>query len=193
MSSSPVVGIFVGGRSLRMGGRPKGLLVTPERGEPIVERLVRVTREALGDDVDLRLVGRSEDYAQLGIAALPDTVRDVGPLGGLLALLEEGRQVGAHDVIALACDLPRVSPALVRRLARHSPGAAAVAPRSSGFWQPLFARYACVRALPAARAQLQSNRRSLQRLLETLAVAEMPTNAAEAELLVDWDRPEDVE
>lgn len=196
MARFPVVGIFVGGRSERMGGRAKGLLPTPERGEPVVARLIRVAREALGGDVELTLVGRAADYASLGAPAIADAATDVGPLGGLVALLAHAHALGARDALALAGDLPFVTPALVRRLAEHSPGAAVVAPRSvmrnDGVWQPLFARYACAPALAAARACLAEGRRSLQQVIGALDAVELPIDAEEAHLLADWDRPEDV-
>jgi molybdopterin-guanine dinucleotide biosynthesis protein A len=187
-----VVGIFVGGHSRRMGGQTKGLLPTPERGEPIVVRLVRVVRDALGSDTDLHLVGRADDYAALGLPNLTDAVHDVGPLGGLIALLEHGVSVNCTAAIALAGDLPFVTAELIRRLAEHAPDAGAVAPRSDGLWQALFARYACVPALDVARARLAEGRRSLQGVLESLDAVDMPVSPGEGELLTDWDRPEDV-
>jgi choline dehydrogenase len=42
---SAVLGVFVGGRSTRMGGHPKGLLAAPDTGEALVVRAVRLARE----------------------------------------------------------------------------------------------------------------------------------------------------
>lgn len=189
---APLVGIFVGGRSERMGGRPKGRLPTPERGEAIVVRLVRVVREALGDDVEVRLIGRADAYIDLSIEALPDAAEGVGPLGGLIALLEHGQAQSVSTAIALAGDLPFVSAALVQRLAEHEPSADVVAPRSGEIWQPLFARYSCEPALVAARARLAERRRSLQGVIHRLHAVALPIAAGEGELLTDWDSPEDI-
>ena len=98
-----VLGVFVGGRGARMGGSAKGLLATPADGEPFAARLVRLARP-LGEVV---LVGDGRAYATLGVAALPDAVVGIGPLGGLLALLRHAERAGAGVAIALACDMAR--------------------------------------------------------------------------------------
>lgn len=190
---SIAVGILVGGRSERMGGRAKGLLPTPERGEPIVVRLVRVVRVALGHDVDVQLVGRADEYAELGVPILGDAVHDAGPIGGLIALLEHGRAREAEYAIALAGDLPFVSEDLFQKLAEHATEADVVAPQIDGIWQPLFARYACERALGAARERLALGRRSLRGVIEALHAVAMPIATEQAALLRDWDTPQDVQ
>src|SRR5438067_774631 len=70
-----LAGIFVGGESKRMGGRPKGLLVAPS-GETIVERWLRMFR-ALG--VPTVLVGRRDPYASLGVEIVDDEQAGIGP------------------------------------------------------------------------------------------------------------------
>lgn len=86
MHASLVAGIFVGGRSSRMGGRPKGLLeLSP--GVTLVERW-RVLFEGLA--IPTVLVGEQDAYAQLGLPVIADEPH-AGLLGGLLALLEIGR------------------------------------------------------------------------------------------------------
>jgi molybdopterin-guanine dinucleotide biosynthesis protein A len=178
------VGIFVGGHSRRMGGQPKGLLV--QEGLPLVERTARLAA-ALGDVV---LVGRSEAYAHLGRPFVDDARAEAGPLGGLVALLAFA---GQRSAIALACDLPRVSRGLLERLATEEPEAIALAPRSRGFWEPLFARYDAARALRLAREALDAGERSMQPLLDRLGARELSLDLAEREAIVDWDRPEDVD
>src|SRR5262245_57454884 len=144
-----LVGVFVGGRAVRLGGAAKGLLRAPGTNEPLVSRLARVTREAIPDS-EFVLVGDAHDYAELGYASIADEPRGVGPLGALIALLSHAEQRG-RDAIALAADLPFVSRELVTRLAEHSPESAAVAPLVDGIWHPLFARYESGRSLVAAR------------------------------------------
>jgi molybdopterin-guanine dinucleotide biosynthesis protein A len=186
-----LVGIFVGGQARRMGGMAKGLLSTPS-GESVVTRLTRIARAI---DADVVLIGQSEAYVELGLEALSDDPTGVGPLGGLSALLAEAERRRMPSAIALACDLPYVTQALLVRLVEHAPDAAAVAPRQDGKWQPLFARYAPVPALEAARAALRSGERALFAVLERLGAraVELPLDAGQIELLRDWDEPTDVQ
>src|SRR5262252_6153486 len=82
-----LAGIFVGGRSSRMGGRPKGLLRAPS-GETVVERWSSIFAAL---SVPAVLVGQNPAYTSLGIEQLEDAPPDIGPLGGLLALLERAK------------------------------------------------------------------------------------------------------
>ncbi len=113
-------GIFVGGASSRMNGVPKGLLRAPD-GETIVAHVARAMREAGLEPV---LVGKRAEYAAIDVPAIADAA-DAGPLGGLVALLDAAR---GENVVAVACDMPFVSAALVRKLA-EAPDAPVVAPR----------------------------------------------------------------
>ncbi|HSO38965.1 MAG TPA: NTP transferase domain-containing protein, partial [Labilithrix sp.] len=122
--ASNLAGIFVGGASTRMGGRPKGLLRVSS-GETLVERWKK-----LFDDLAIPCVlvgdGARDAYRDAGLEILADERAGdaLGPLGGLLALLGRARE-GA--VIAVACDMPFVSPELVRRLASAAPSPAVAA------------------------------------------------------------------
>lgn len=185
----PLVGIFVGGKGRRMGGVAKGLLTAPGGGETLVERLVRVVREAHGE-VDLVLVGNADAYASHGLPSLADDPPGVGPIGGLMALLTEGERRGAPFVLTLACDLPYVNAALLRRLRDFSPGAAAVAARQGERWQPLCARFDPRAARPVAHDLLCAGARSLQAVLDALSAAELPLDS-DADLR-DWDEPGDI-
>jgi molybdopterin-guanine dinucleotide biosynthesis protein A len=175
-------GIFVGGASTRMGGRPKGLLEAPGGGA-LVERWRRLFA---GIGAEVVLVGANPAYAHLGMEALADAVEGVGPLGGLVALLE---RAGDAYAIAVACDMPYVSPALVARLA-HAPPATAVAPRSGKGWEPFFARYDARAALALASAHAAAGR-SMQSVLDARGTELALTDAERAELR-DWDSPGDV-
>ena len=176
-----LAGIFVGGRGARMGGAVKGLLRGPG-GEPLVVAIAAAAREAGLEPV---LVGAREEYAALGLATVAD-VADAGPLGGLVALLEAAH--GARAV-AIACDMPHVTTALLARLA-SGPDAPVLAPKRDGRWEPLFARYDAARVLPVARARLARGELALQGLLDEVGAAELATNAEERDALDDWDTPE---
>jgi molybdopterin-guanine dinucleotide biosynthesis protein A len=178
-----VAGIFVGGASRRMGGRPKGLLALAD-GRTLVERWVEVLREL---DVEVVLVGRRPEYARVDLAQLEDEESGRGPLGGLAALLAHA---GDRRAIAVACDMPLVDADDLRALLCAAPDAVAVAPRREGRWEPLCAVYRAPDALEVARRRLREGSLSLQGLLDELLAVEAELPASH---LHDWDRPEDAE
>jgi molybdopterin-guanine dinucleotide biosynthesis protein A len=167
-------GILVGGAGSRMGGRAKGLLLTPD-GETIVDRWRRLFG-ALG--LPCLLVGVRPEYAELGLPVVPDDPPGVGPLGGLAALLARG------SAVAVACDMPYATEALLGRLLA-APDAPIVAPRhDDGRWEPLFARYDAA-VLPCVRARLERRALSLQGLLDEAGAVPLPVS--EWDELRDWD------
>ena len=188
-----LVGIFVGGQSSRMGGVPKGTLRAPDGSASIVERLVGVARE-LGTG-GVVLVGQRPVYAPLGLPMLEDQPPGVGPLGGLLALLQHAARASYPRVVALACDLPYVTPAIVQRLIEHAPHATAVAPYHGDQWQTMCARYATREVSAYAERALARREHSLQTLFAALGAAaeRLPLGDGEQALLRDWDSPEDID
>jgi len=59
------------------------------------------------------LVGAPEKYGVLGLPVIPDAVADFGPLGGLLAALEDSP---SEWNVIVACDMPLVTTDLFRFL-----------------------------------------------------------------------------
>jgi molybdenum cofactor guanylyltransferase len=183
--SERVAGIFVGGKSTRMNGRPKGLLPSPE-GRPIVERWLTLC-EGLG--LPCVLVGDATPYAALGVGSVADVRAGAGPLAGLVALM---RARPAEHVLSLACDMPLVTATLLERLAFSEPDAAALAPRRDGLFEPLFARYDSARVLAAGERQLAGEDHSLQRLLKSVDARTLFMRDDEWPALADWDEPGDL-
>jgi molybdopterin-guanine dinucleotide biosynthesis protein A len=190
------IGIFVGGRGLRMGGVPKGNL--PIGGQTVLERTLGVCRQAGLDpsdrNVPIWLIGDSSPYPAADVVRVGDDPRGVGPLGGLRAFLRELSQRAAV-ALALAGDLPFVSVPLLKRLASEVPEAAALAPcDAEGRWQPLFARYLPEVLLPHVEIALSEGRTSLQYLFERLGdrARALHLSPAEWAALRDWDRPSDM-
>ena len=183
-------GIFVGGKASRMGGLAKGLLPAPEGGEPLVVRLARLATELGLEPV---LVGSDARYAEAlpALRAVPDQPPGIGPLGGLSGLLEAAQD---GPVIALACDLPRVSRGLLAKLASHPSRAAVLAPRGQGgFWEPLCARYDATLVRAPLAAAIARGVRSFKQLFEMLPVEALELSDAERAELGDWDTPEDLQ
>jgi molybdopterin-guanine dinucleotide biosynthesis protein A len=192
----PAVGVFVGGRGLRMGGVAKGLLM--REGRTLLDRLVEACRLAAAPHqlLDLYLVGNAAAYADTPLPHLADDPAGVGPMGGLRSLLRAADGAGL-DAVALAVDLAYPNVELMRRLFSEQPAALALAPREAERWQPLFARYRPAAALPVVEAALAAGKSSLQEIFAGLArgpgsVVELVLSPLERGALRDWDRPSDM-
>lgn len=192
MPASPLLAIFVGGKSRRMGA-DKGLLPMPGTGEPIVEALVRVAREAGFEPV---LVGAAEPYSDLaeGVSRLADDPPGAGPLAGLYAALRHGLRTGRHQLVAVACDMPHLSREALEHLRNHRSSAVVVAARRSAEapWEPMFARYDALRLSDTLGDAISRGERSFQKLFASIEVDELPLSDAVERALDDWDYPEDV-
>jgi molybdopterin-guanine dinucleotide biosynthesis protein A len=177
-------GIFVGGRGRRMGDVAKGLLLAPS-GETLVARWQRLFAELGWTCV---LVGQHEAYAAIAIERLNDNPPGIGPLGGMTALV---LRAGKGRAIAVACDMPFVSIALLSKLATYPSHAPILAPKRGSMWEPLFARYDAERVATTVKSRARSVRHSLQGLLDDAGAEALPLDDGEWGELRDWDRPED--
>ncbi len=160
--------ILAGGRSMRMGV-DKTLL--PLDGEALLARVVGV----MGDVCARTLVvtNRPEGVQSLrlpeDVRVLSDEVPYQGPLGGLVTAL-----AAAEDdwVLAVAADMPFVSPAVVRALWSMRDNADAVVPVTEKGPEPLLALYS-KRCLPVARRVLASGRRRLVAVFRDVRAVEV--------------------
>jgi molybdopterin-guanine dinucleotide biosynthesis protein A len=164
-----------------MGHFPKGLLRRPG-GETLVEHAASLLG-SLG--LDVVLVGDLDVYGFIGREIVADACPGVGPLGGLVAALRRAR---GGSVLALACDLPDLSLAPLRRLL-DAPLAPATCFAQGGFLEPLCARYDSSLALPVATARLAAGELSLQGLLRQLGARFIEARGEEIQALADRDEP----
>ena len=171
-----------------MGGIAKGLLESPGGGT-LVGRSLGLLAE-LG--LEAILVGQNPAYEALGAPVIADAPGAEGPLAGILALLRFAEAEGAPFALALACDMPFFSRALLDRLARAPAGPAILAPRREARWEPLFSRLEPARVLPLAERLAAGRSFSLQRLLDQAGAAELPLSPGERHELDDWDAPGDL-
>lgn len=116
-------------------GQDKALLRL--NGMTLLERSIRtlqpvVNRVVVAGGLDGR-------YGLPGITTIGDPIPGCGPLGGILAALEES---SADAVCILACDLPFVTTDLIRLLATTEPAVPIVVPSTGDDLQPLCGRYA---------------------------------------------------
>jgi len=142
--------IQAGGRSTRMGGRPKALLDLG--GRPIIERVAAVVRE-VADDV-LIVTNTPDLYVSLGLAMVPDVFPDHGSLGGIYSGLRAARGDVAFTV---ACDMPFLMTEVARLVTERAAEADVVVPRVGAQWETLHACYAKTCLAPIER-QLRTRR-----------------------------------
>ena len=189
---APLLAIFVGGRSSRMG-TDKGLLRAPGGKGTLLESLVDVGREA---QLETALIGQAAPYAGLvpELRRVDDRPPGTGPLGGLCAALSHAESRGLAHVVAVACDMPYVSAGVLRMLAEHPSRAAVVAPKrgDEAPWEPMLARYDAVQVAPVLDDVLRMEKRSFQALFEIVAVERLTLTDEVSRALSDWDKPGDV-
>lgn len=146
--------VIAGGRSLRYG-RPKAL----ERvaGVRLLDRVLTALRP-----VTPEIVLIANDAAIGEAAGLPwrsDTIPDLGALGGIHAALLWAREQHRPGILAVACDMPFLSRALLLRIREEagSSGADIVLPESGGRRgvEPLCAFYSttCIGAIERRAAE----------------------------------------
>ncbi len=162
--------IQAGGKSTRMGGRPKALL--PLGGRRIVERVVAAVAPAV-DDL-LVVTNTPELYAFLGLPMVGDVYPDCGSLGGIYSGL---KQAPGDAAFTVACDMPFLHPEVVRLVVARAGAGDVVIPRVGGQWETLHAAYA-KSCLPAIEAQLVAGRLKIVEFFARVSVVEI----AEAEV-----------
>ncbi len=164
ISSSPktcpengvTLAIQAGGKSSRMG-QNKALL--PFLGEPLIARVLRLA-SPFAHQVIL-IANEPEPYRFLNLPTYPDVYPERGALGGLHSALHHA---ACPFVAVIACDMPFVSLALLRREWQilQQEGADAALPRRSGDnLEPLHALYRRAACLPAVQNALRAGQMRL--------------------------------
>lgn len=167
--------VLAGGASSRMG-RDKALLEID--GETLAARAVRLLGEVCEEVI----------VADAGRGLLPGSVPDGPGQGPAAGILGAARARPGERLLVLAVDLPRVTVALLRRLAGAD--ADLVIPRWERGLEPLCALYAPA-AVRALEERVGRGRLDPRSLAETpglrVAYLEEP-----GELFLNWNRPEDL-
>jgi molybdopterin-guanine dinucleotide biosynthesis protein A len=156
--------ILVGGKSSRFG-RDKALLDVD--GEPLALRIAAQMSPAVES---MTLVGDPAKYTPLGLPVIPDAVADFGPLGGLLAALEDS---GEEWNLIVACDMPLVTTDLFRFLVERTAGCSEdiVLPYDrKGRPEPLCAAYRST-ARATVRRAVEGGVHKVMRALDGLKIA----------------------
>ena len=162
--------VQAGGKSTRMGGRPKALLELG--GRRIIERVVD-TLSAVVSDV-LVVTNTPDLYAFLGLPMVPDVYAEHGSLGGIYSGLKAASGDAAFTV---ACDMPFLHPDVVRLVVSRAGEADVVIPRVGEQLETLHAVYG-KRCLAPIEARLQAGRLKIVGFFGDVRVVEI----AEAEV-----------
>ena len=138
--------ILAGGQSSRMGSN-KALL--PYRGGRFIEAIHRQLAELFGEV--LVVTNAPEQYAFLPCRKVADIFPGQGALAGLQSGLYHSR---SEHIFAVACDMPYLNSALIRRLAALRKGNDVVIPECNQGTEPLHAIYGrrCLGPMAAALA-----------------------------------------
>lgn len=159
--------VLAGGRSKRMG-REKALL--PYRGKTLVEHVASAVREAAGS---VTLIGEPAKFGHFGLPVIADSVPSCGPAGGIYTAL---RETATDWNLILACDMPGISPEILRELLREAETtecSCVAATVSDGQPEPLCAVYHR-RSLPVLGRAIQNNRLKMRDLLDEIGWAPVP-------------------
>jgi molybdopterin-guanine dinucleotide biosynthesis protein A len=157
--------IQAGGKSVRMGGRPKALLELG--GRRIIERVLDAVAPVV-DDV-LIVTNTPELYDFLRLPMIADVYPDHGSLGGIFS----GLAAAAGDAaFTVACDMPFLHPEVARLVVARAGEGDVVIPRVGEQLETMHAVYgkAC---LAPIEARLQAGRFKIVGFFESVRVVEI--------------------
>src|SRR5690606_4554396 len=139
----------------------------------IIDRVGRAL-EAVTDELIL-IANDPEVYASVGLPMRPDLRPGLGALGGVLTALAWAREAGRPGVLAVACDMPFLSTALLARILAEREGVDGGVPESGGRRgvEPLCAYYA-VGADEAIEAALARGDRRMIGFFDDVQVRTIP-------------------
>jgi len=185
--------LLCGGLSERLN-YPKEMLRVD--GAPLAVHLARRLREVFAS---VSVISNHPDYLRYCFDGpiLSDEFQQQGPLAGLHAGLKHASpQSGAGRCFFLACDMPLVHNALIRRILERSERsrAPAVVASANGRLEPLCGVYS-TELVPVLERRLSSPGRESRSVRDFLAEAGFETvdfTGEEAALFRDLDKPEDL-
>lgn len=180
--------VLAGGRSRRMG-RDKAFLMID--GTTLVRRQAALLASVGCGEI--LISGRPDvDYGVPEARIVFDPVEDGGPLAGLVAALTAMKHA---RLLALAVDLPGMTPEFLHRLLAEGNAGVSTVPYGHHGYEPMGACYAPSLGGPAAAA-LARGALSLQALMADAEAAglvrRLTLASAEADVFENWNLPGDV-
>jgi len=136
---SEVLGVVLAGGENRRYGAHKALETLGEKR--IIDRVIDAVSAAV-DDVAL-VANDAELYGAIGLDVRPDLVRGLGVLGGIFTAVSWAAERNCRAALVAACDMPFLSPPLLRELTTRAEPDAVTLPASRGprGFEPLCAVY----------------------------------------------------
>ncbi len=193
-----VVGaILIGGHSSRMGRDKPDLRLFGENEPTLLQRTYDVLSNILSSVwLSCRCNKMAEKYY-----CVPDVYRDIGPLGGVHALLSEAEQEGFKAVLILSCDLPCITEACLQRLLdarchrmRMNVPEMLVTTcynEETGYIEPLISIYE-VAALPFLSRAIVTGERKLQSIIPREHWQRVAFSADESTAFFNLNTPQDI-
>lgn len=181
--------ILAGGNNERMGKKNKAFLEM--NGQSFLARTLESLRPIFDE---IMVIGHdAAGYRHFGVPVHADLRPGNGSLGGILTALARS---SGEKTFCVACDMPFLNPAVVRRLVERSAGWEAVLPRLSMGVEPLCAVYSSS-LLPIIEGLLDRGERRVRRALEesrTCYVEEEELRLLDPDLLtfVNINTPDDL-
>lgn len=183
--------VLCGGGSTRMG-RDKALLQFGE--DTMLARVVRLVGHAADEVVvvaregqDIAAPAKEMPYLRV----VRDPVEGMGPLAGIVTGL---KAIGNDRAFVIACDMPLVRPALIRRLVELAGDHDVCVPVSDGYVMTMCAIYRAS-VIDEAERLVGSGQRSVRRLIDRVNAkrvdaAELRDVDPELESFFSCDTPE---
>jgi molybdenum cofactor guanylyltransferase len=144
--------ILAGGKSLRMG-EDKGLALL--NGSPMIASIIKTLQSI---PLEVKLITENPDYTQFCLPLYKDTIKNKGPMGGLMTALE---QTSVAYVLLMGCDMPFISIKAINHLIDNSIENKITVAETNGFINPLLAIYP-KSILPELKVYLEYERLKMQ-------------------------------
>ncbi len=180
----PIAGAILSGGASRRFGSDKALAPTPSG--PLAGVALQALRAAGLDPVVL-IAGSAELSAALAIPSVPDRTPGDGPLAGLGTALSWAS--GVSRIVVVPCDMPGITPAVIRSLVQAGDNATASVASLNGQPHPIIGCWPTSRAA-AINALLRSGERRMRSALDSGSY--VLVDAPEAEL-ADADYPAELD
>lgn len=124
--------ILAGGKSRRMG-EDKGLALL--KGLPMIGHVIKSLHSV---PLTVKVIATNPDYNQFGLSVFEDTIKNKGPMGGLMTALE---QSFSPYVLLIGCDMPFINKKAICYLINNSKKGNITVAEINGYINPLLAIY----------------------------------------------------
>ena len=186
--------ILAGGKSLRMGGGDKSLVMLGDK--PLIAHVIERVRPQVADLI-INAGGNAGRFGDFGLDVVADTIKgQAGPLAGVLTGLEwlAERRPDAGWLLSVPADTPFLPADLVRRLMDAlSDGKADMAcAKSLGRAHPVIGIWPSALAGDLRRAIVDEGIHKVRAWTARYRIAHVEFNAAPDDPFFNINRPEDL-